>query len=142
LNPKSCIDSSKILPRKGELKEPDDNQESFGMDNKKESLYEIPKIGRNHINKCKNKGTEINLDNQEKKKHKNNGTNLENTIQKWLEQQEVRQIESDKRKEQQRLELLQLKQQSDMMLYGMLNNLTNCLNSLHRRPNDQLEGIY
>ena len=57
MNPKSCIDSSKILPRKGELKEPDDNQESFGMDNEKEPLYELPKIGRNHTNKRKNKGT-------------------------------------------------------------------------------------
>jgi hypothetical protein len=82
------------------------------------------------------------LDNQDKKKHKNNGTNLENTIQKWLEQQEVRQAESDKRKEQQRLELFQLKQQSDMVLFGMLNNLTNCLNSLHGKSNNQLEGIY
>jgi hypothetical protein len=142
LSPKSCIDSSKILSRKGELKKPDDNQESFGIDNEKEPLYELPKIGRNHMSKRKNKGTEINLDNQERKKHKNNGTNLENTIQKWLEQQEVRQIESEKRREQQRLELLQLKQQSDMMLYGMLNNLTNCLNSLHGKPNNQLEGIY
>ena len=67
---------------------------------------------------------------------------MENTIQKWLEQQEVRQIESDKRKEEQRLELFQLKQQSDMMLFGMLNNLTNCLSSLHGRSNNQLEGIY
>jgi hypothetical protein len=112
------------------------------MDNEKELLYEPPKIGRNHTNKRKNKGTEINLDNQDKKKHKNNGTNLENTIQKWLEHQEVRQAESDKRKEQQRLELLQLKQQSDMVLFGMLNNLTNCLSSLHGRSNNQLEGIY
>ena len=142
MNPKSCIDSSKILPRKDELKEPDDNQESFGIDNEKELLYELPKIGRNHTNKRKNKETEINLDNQDRKKHKNNGTNLENTIQKWLEQQEVRQIESDKRKEEQRLELLQLKQQSDMVLFGMLNNLTNCLSSLHGRSNNQLEGIY
>jgi hypothetical protein len=142
LNPTSCIDSSKILSKKDELKEPDDNQESFGIDNEKEPLYELPKIGRNHTNKRKNKGTEITLDNQDKKKHKNNGTNLENTIQKWLEQQEVRQAESDKRKEQQRIELLQLKQQSDMVLFGMLNNLTNCLNSLNGKSNNQLEGIY
>jgi hypothetical protein len=40
------------------------------------------------------------LNNQEKKKHKNNGPGLENTIQKWLEQQETRQIESDKRREE------------------------------------------
>ena len=81
------------------------------------------------------------MDNQEKKKHKNNGPGLENTIQKWLEQQETRQIESDKRREEQRLESLKLKQQSDMILFSMLNNLTSCLNSLHRRSN-QTEGIY
>ena len=112
------------------------------MDNEKEPLYELPKIGKNHTNKRKNKETEINLDNQDRKKHKSNGTNLENTIQKWLEQQETRQIESDKRREEQRLELLKLKQQSDMMLFGVLNNLTNCLNSLHGKSNNQTEGIY
>jgi hypothetical protein len=145
LNPKSCIDSSKILLRKEETKEPDDDQESLEIDNEKEEkefLYVLPKIGRNHTNKRKNKGTEINLDNQDKKKHKNNGSSLENTIQKWVEQQEIRQIESDKKREEQRLETLRLKQQSDMMLFGMLNNLTNCLNSLSGKINNQAEGIY
>jgi hypothetical protein len=143
LNPKSCIDSSKILSKKGEPKEPNDD---FGIDDEKEPSYEFPKIGRNFTNKRKNtnkgNGTEIDLDNQDKKKHKNNGTNLENFIQKWLEQQEARQMESDKRREEQRLEVLKLKQQSDMMLFGMLNNLTNCLNSLHEKSNGQPEGIY
>jgi len=137
LNPKSCIDSSKVLSKKEESKESDDDQESFEIDKEKEPLYEFPKIGRNHTNKRKNKGTEINLDDQDKKKHRNNGSNLENTIQKWLEKQEVRQMESDKKREEQRLELLKLKQQSDMLLFGMLNNLTNCL-----RSNRQSEGIY
>jgi hypothetical protein len=134
LNPKSCIDSSKILSKKEEPKESGDDDESFEIE---EPLYELPKIGRNHTNKRKNKEAEISLDNQNKKKHKNNGSNLENTIQKWLEKQEIRQMESDKRKEEQRLEILKLKQQSDMLLFGMLNNLTNCL-----RPNHQSEGIY
>lgn len=63
-----------------------------------------------------------------------------------MEQQEVRQMEMDKRKEEQRLELLQMKQQNDMMLFGLLNNLTNCLNSLHKGSNNQSafmnQGIY
>src|SRR5215213_9014839 len=57
-------------------------------------------------------------------------------IQKWLEKQEIRQMESDKKREEQKLEMLKLKQQSDMLLFGMLNNLTNCLNSLHGRSNN------
>lgn len=60
--------------------------------NQESSVDDLPKIGRNYANKRKNtkeKGTEIDLDNQDKKKHKNNGTNLENIIQKWLEQQEL-----------------------------------------------------
>lgn len=121
------------------MEELNNNQESSGMD-------DLPKIGRNYANKRKNtkeKGTEIDLDNQDKKKHnKNNGTNLENIIQKWLEQQETRQIELDKKREEQRLETLKLKQQSDMALFGMLSNLTNCLNSLHGKSNSQPEGIY
>jgi hypothetical protein len=94
------------------------------MSNRKEISYE--KIGRKPTNKRKNK-EEVNLDNQDKKKSKNNKTNFENTIQSWLEKQEARQIEADKKKEEQRLELLRMKQQSDMMLFGLLNNLTNCL---------------
>lgn len=145
MNPKSCIDSSKILPKKKESNEPDDDQEGFEIDEEKKPSYELPKIGRNHTNKRKCKETETNLDNQDKKKYKNNGSNLENTIQKWLEKQEIRQMESDKKREEQRLEILKLKQQSDMLLFGMLNNLTNCLNSLHghgRSNNIQSEGIY
>ena len=69
-------------------------------------------------------------DDQNKKKLKNNKTNFENTIQRLLEQQEVRQIESDKRREEQRSELLQIKQQNDLMMFNLLNNLTNCLGSL------------
>ena len=47
---------------------------------------------------------------QDRKKLKNNKSSLENTIQKLLEQQETRQIESEKRREEQRPELLQMKQ--------------------------------
>lgn len=125
----SCIDSSVSLSKE---KESDDDQEDFEISNRKEISYE--KIGRKPTNKRKNKGAEVNLDNQDRKRSKNNKTNLEDTIQKWLEKQETRQIEADKRKEEQRLELLQMKQQSDMMLFGLLNNLTNCLSG---RSNNQ-----
>jgi hypothetical protein len=74
------------------------------------------------------------LDNQSKKKSKNHGTILENTIQKWMEQQEIRQVESDKRRKEkekrdqkERSELLAMKHQLDMMLFGLLNNITECL---------------
>jgi len=102
LNPKSCIDSSASLPRK---EESDNDQENSEIDNKKESSYELPKIGRKYTNKRENEVE----DDQNKKKLKNNKTNFENTIQRLLEQQEVRQIESDKRREEQRSELLQIK---------------------------------
>ena len=135
LNPKSCIDSSVSLSEK---KGSDDVQENFGVDNKNEISYE--KIGRKFTNKRENKELEVNLDNQDKKKSKNNKTNFENTLQNWLEQQEARQIETDKRREEQRLELFHMKQQNDMMLFGLLNNLTNCLNSLHGKSSNQSEN--
>jgi hypothetical protein len=133
LNPKSCIDSSVSLSRN----ESDDNPKDFEMDNRKEVLYE--RIGRNHTKKHENKEVKANLDNQNRKKRsKHNKTNpFENIIQEWLEKQETRQIEADKKKEEQRLELLQMKQQNDMMLFGLLNNLTNCLSSLHGKSNTQ-----
>jgi len=134
LNPKSCIDSSASLPRK---EESDDNQEKVEMDNKTETSYELPKIGRKYTNKRENEVEES----QDRKKLKNNKSNLENTIQKLLEQQETRQMESEKRREEQRSELLQMKQQNDFMLFNLLNNLTNCLsslNSLPERSNNQL----
>lgn len=136
LNPKSCIDSSVTLSKK---KESNDGQENFEIDNnKKEILYE--RIGKKSAKKRENNEAEVNLDNQNKKKSKGNKPNFENTIQKWLEQQETRQIETDKRREEQRLEFLQIKQQNNMMLFGLLNNLTNCLSSLHGRSNSQLEN--
>ncbi len=64
------------------------------MNNMKETSYELPKIGRKYKNKCENNEVE---DNQDKKKLKSNKTNLENTIQRLLEQQEARQIESEKK---------------------------------------------
>ena len=100
MNPKSCIDSSAILPRK---EDSDNGQENSEIDNKKESSYELPKIGRKYTNKREN---EVEND-QNIKKLKNNKNNFENTIQRLLEQQEVRQIESDERREEQRSELLQ-----------------------------------
>ena len=103
MNPKSCIDSSASLPRK---EESDNDQENSEIDNKKESSYELPKISRKYTNKRENEVE----DDQHKKKLKNNKTNFENTIQRLLVQQEVRQIESDKRREEQRSELLQIKQ--------------------------------
>ena len=133
MNPKSCIDSSASLPRK---EESDNDQENSEIDNKKESSYELPKISRKYTNKRENEVK----DDQNKKKLKNNKTNFENTIQRLLEQQEVRQIESDKRREEQRSELLQIKQQNDLMLFSLLNNLTNCLSSLgslHGKVNNQ-----
>ena len=134
LNPKSCIDSSASLPRK---EESDDGQEKFEINNKKDTSYEFSKIGRKHTNKHEDEAE----DNQDRKKPRNNKTNnLENTIQRLLEQQEARQIESDKRREEQRSELLQMKQQNDLMMFNLLNNLTNCLgslSSLHERSNNQ-----
>ena len=124
LNPKPCIDSSASLSRK---EESDDGQEKFKINNKKEISSELSNIGRKHTNKRENEGE----DNQDKKKSKNNKTNnLENTIQRLLEQQEARHMESDRRREEQRSELLQMKQQNDLMMFNLLNNLTNCLGSL------------
>jgi hypothetical protein len=97
----------------------------------------LPKIGRKYKNKRENEAEEY----QDRKKLKGNKSELENTIQRLLEQQESRQIESDKRREEQRLELLQMKQQNDFMLFNLLNNLTNCLSSLSSLPsgsNNQL----
>ena len=141
LNPKSCIDSSASLSRK---EESDDGQEKSEINNKKETSFELPKIGRKKTNKHENEAE----DNQDKKKPKNNKINLENTIQRLIEQQEVRHMESDKRREEQKSELLQMKQQNDLVLFNLLNNLTNCLgslNSLHGRSNNQLvmnESMY
>jgi hypothetical protein len=131
LNPKSCIDSSASLPRK------EVGQENPEIDNKKETSCRLPKIGRKYKNKRENEAEEY----QDRKKLKGNKSELENTIQRLLEQQESRQIESDKRREEQRLELLQMKQQNDFMLFNLLNNLTNCLSSLSSLPsgsNNQL----
>lgn len=145
MNPKSCIDSSAILLREEDF---DDVQENSVKNNKTESSYVLPKIGRKHKNKQENEETEVNLDNQCKKKSKKNGNNVETIIQKWVEQQETRQIELDRRREEkekkeqeQKAELLRMKHQSDMMLFGFLNNLTNTLSSLHEKPkfNNQLE---
>ncbi|EXX53747.1 uncharacterized protein OCT59_017365 [Rhizophagus irregularis] len=82
LNPKSCIDSSIPLPR---IKNFDLAQEDFKDNNKTEITYEFPKIGRKYTNKCENKKVDVNVDNQSRKKSKNHGTILENTIQKWME---------------------------------------------------------
>lgn len=46
LNPKSCIDSSAILPSK----ELNNDQENSEIDDKKETSYELSKIGRKHEN--------------------------------------------------------------------------------------------
>lgn len=134
MNPKSCIDSSASLPRKEKT---DVGQENSEINNRKETSYELPKIGRKYTNKRENEVEE----NQDRKKLKGNKSNLENTIQKLLEQQEARQIESEKRREEQRSELLQMKQQNDFMFFNLLNNLTNCLSSLSSLPggsNNQL----
>ncbi|CAB4493310.1 unnamed protein product [Rhizophagus irregularis] len=143
LNPKSCIDSSVSLPR---IENFDLAQEDFEDNNKTEITYEFPKIGRKYTNKCENKEVDVNVDNQSRKKSKNHGAILENTIQKWMEQQEIRQIEFDKRREEkekrdqrERSELLTMKHQSDMMLFGLLNNITECLSSSQGNSNNQSE---
>jgi hypothetical protein len=120
-------------------KEKESGDDAEIVDNKKEISYE--KIGRKPINKRENKEVEDSLDNPDRKKPKNNKINFENIIQKWLDKQETRQIEADKRKEEQMTELLQMKQQNDMMLFGLLNNLTNCLSSLHGKSNNQSENM-
>jgi len=102
----------------------------------------LPKIGRKYTNKRENEEEE---NNQDKKKPKKVRNNLENTIQKWVEQQEIRQRELDKMREEnekknqeKRSQILQMKQQSDKVLFGLLNNLTNCLmSSLHEKANNQ-----
>ncbi|GBB94973.1 hypothetical protein RclHR1_24560001 [Rhizophagus clarus] len=126
LNSKSYIDSTASLLRKKEF---GCSQEKSEINNEKEIPYKPSKIDRKYKNKCEINEVE---DNQDRKKLKNNKTNLENTIQRLLEQQEVRQIESEKRREDQRAELFQMKQQNDFMLFNLLNNLTNCLSSLYR----------
>ncbi|CAB5343231.1 unnamed protein product [Rhizophagus irregularis] len=139
LNPKSCIDSSEFSSRnEKEL----NFQENLSEKKQTETPCVIPKIGRKHKNKRENDDADANFDDQSKKKSKKHGNNLGNILQHWIEQQEVRQIELDKRREEkekkeqdQRLELLHMKQQSDMMLFGILNNLSNSLNSLHTNQN-------
>lgn len=144
LNPKSCIDSSALLSEK---EDSSDIQENFIEDKNTETPYILPKISRKHKNKQEPEGLDL-LDVQSKKKSKKNGSNLENIIQKWVEQQEIRQIEFDRRREEkekkeqeQKTELLRMKHQSDMMLFGLLGNLTNSLNSLNNK-NDQLEKSF
>ncbi|CAB5347504.1 unnamed protein product [Rhizophagus irregularis] len=63
-----------------------------------------------------------------------------------MEQQLIRQIEFDKRREEkekrdqrERSELLTMKHQSDMMLFGLLNNITECLSSSQGNSNNQSE---
>jgi hypothetical protein len=139
LNPKSCIDSSEFSSRnEKEL----NFQENLVEKKQTETPCVIPKIGRRHKNKRENDDADTNFDDQSKKKSKKHGNNLGNILQHWIEQQGVRQIELDKRREEkekkeqdQRLELLHMKQQSDMMLFGILNNLSNSLNSLHTKKN-------
>ena len=76
MNPKPCINFSVSLSRK---EESNDGQKKFEINNKKKISSELSNIG-------------------DKKKSKNNKTNnLENTIQRLLEQQEARHMESDRR---------------------------------------------
>jgi hypothetical protein len=82
LNPKSCIDSSALSPG---MENFDLAQEDFEDNNKTEITYEFPRIGRKYTNKRENKEVDVNLDNQSRKKSKNHGTILENTIQKPYE---------------------------------------------------------
>ncbi|CAB5394073.1 unnamed protein product [Rhizophagus irregularis] len=120
LNPKSCIDSSVPLPR---IENFDLAQEDFEDNNKTEITYEFPKIGRKYTNKHENKEVDVNVDNQSRKKSKNHGAILENTIQKWMEQQEIRQIEFDKRREEKEKEI----------------KGKECLSSSQRNSNNQSE---
>ena len=131
MNPKSCIDSSFSL----EKEDFNDAQEDSVEDEKKETPV-FPKIGRKHKNKQVVDDADVDLENQSRKKSRKSGSNLERTIQKWLEQQEARQVEldrkreeKDKREQEQKAELLRMKYQSDMMLFGILNKLTSNLNS-------------
>ena len=46
--------------------------------------------------------------------------------------------ENEKKNQEERSQLLQMKQQSDKVLFGLLNNLNNCLmSSLHGKANNQ-----
>ncbi|CAG8746898.1 3927_t:CDS:2, partial [Rhizophagus irregularis] len=112
LNPKSCIDSFEFSSRNE--KKLNFHQENLVEKKQTETPYVIPKIGRRHKNKCENDDTDINFDDQSKKKSKKHGNNLGNILQYWIEQQG---------------------QQSDMMLFDILNNLSNSLNSLHTKKN-------
>lgn len=134
LNPQSRIDSSESSSRKEE--------ERLTEKNQIETPHVIPKIGRKHKNKHENSGEDANLDDQSRKKSKKHGNNLGDILQDWIKQQETRQIELDKKREEkekrdqeQRLELLHMKQQSDVMLFSVLNNLSSSLNSLHTKKN-------
>lgn len=138
MNPKSCIDSSNSPSRK---KEDLNVQESLTDKNQIETPCVIPKIGRKYKNKCEDNDADTDLDDQSRKKpKKHNGNNLGSIFQSWIEQQEIRQKELDKKREEkekreqeQRLELLHMKQQSDVMLFSILNNLSNSLNSLNKQ---------
>ena len=134
MNPKSCIDTSVFLSGI-------EDQENPVEEKKIEMPYVFPKIGRKHRSKQETEESDVNLNDQSRKKPKKSGNNLENIMQKWVEQQEARQIELDRRREEkdkkeqkQKAELLHMKHQSDMMLFGFLNNLTNSLNSFHENP--------
>ncbi|CAB5124140.1 unnamed protein product [Rhizophagus irregularis] len=116
LNPKSCIDSFVPLPR---IENFDLAQKDFEDNNKTEITYEFPKI-----------------------------VILKNTIQKWMEQQEIRQIEFDKRREEkekrdqrERLELLTIKHQSDMMLFDDLPQFSSNFMYLQRNLQTSLPSF-
>lgn len=113
-----------------------------------ETSHVIPKVGRKHKNRRENNDIDANLDIQNRKKSKKHGSNLGDILQNWIEQQEIRQMELDKRREEkekkeqeQRQELLQMKHQSDIMLFGILNNLSNNLNSLYAKKDQANQGI-
>ncbi|GES92550.1 hypothetical protein GLOIN_2v1817865 [Rhizophagus clarus] len=78
LNPKSCIDSCEFLLRK------DDNL-NIQENPQVETPYVIPKIGRKHKNKHENNDANANLEDQNRKKSKKCGNNLENILQNWIE---------------------------------------------------------
>ena len=43
--------------------------------------------------------------------------------------------ENEKRNQEERSQLLEMKQKSDQVLFGLLNNLTNLMSSLHEKTN-------
>ena len=93
MNPKSCIDTSVFLSGM-------EDQENPVEEKKIETPYVFPKIGRKHRSKQETEESDVNLNDQFRKKPKKSGNNLENIMQKWVEQQEARQIELDRRREE------------------------------------------